>query len=88
MNIQPSQRIQQVKEYYFSRKLKEIATLRAKGVDIISLGIGGPDLPPPASVTETMCEAVRNPANHGYQPMSAYLNCAMLLPPGISDGMA
>ena len=68
MNIQPSQRIQQVKEYYFSRKLKEIATLRAKGVDIISLGIGGPDLPPPASVTETMCEAVRNPANHGYQP--------------------
>ena len=68
MNIQPSQRIQQVKEYYFSRKLKEIANLRAKGVDIISLGIGGPDLPPPASVTETMCEAVRNPANHGYQP--------------------
>ena len=68
MNIQPSQRIQQVKEYYFSRKLKEIANLRAKGVDIISLGIGGPDLPPPATVTETMCEAVRNPANHGYQP--------------------
>ena len=68
MNIQPSQRIQQVKEYYFSRKLKEIANLRAKGVDIISLGIGGPDLPPPASVTETMCEAVRNPVNHGYQP--------------------
>lgn len=68
MNIQPSDRVQQIKEYYFSRKLKEIAALRAQGVDIISLGIGGPDLPPPASVIETMCEAVKDPANHGYQP--------------------
>ena len=67
MNIQPSQRVQQIKEYYFSTKLKEIAALRAQGVDIISLGIGGPDLPPPASVIETMAETVHNPANHGYQ---------------------
>ena len=67
MNIQPSQRVQQIKEYYFSTKLKEIAALRAQGVDIISLGIGGPDLPPPASVMDTMAEAVHDPANHGYQ---------------------
>ena len=67
MNIQPSQRVQQIKEYYFSTKLKEIAALRVQGVDIISLGIGGPDLPPPASVIETMAETVHNPANHGYQ---------------------
>lgn len=68
MNIQPSQRVQQIKEYYFSTKLKEIAALRAQGVDIISLGIGGPDLPPPTSVIETMTEAIHNPSNHGYQP--------------------
>lgn len=68
MNIQPSQRVQQIKEYYFSTKLKEIATLRNQGVDIISLGIGGPDLPPPAQVIETMTEAIHNPSNHGYQP--------------------
>lgn len=68
MNIQPSQRVQQIKEYYFSTKLKEIAALRAQGVDIISLGIGGPDLPPPTNVIETMTEAIHNPSNHGYQP--------------------
>ncbi|MCM1051715.1 MAG: aminotransferase class I/II-fold pyridoxal phosphate-dependent enzyme [Paenibacillus sp.] len=68
MNIQPSQRVQQIKEYYFSTKLKEIAALRNQGVDIISLGIGGPDLPPPAQVVETMTEAIHNPSNHGYQP--------------------
>ena len=68
MNIQPSQRVQQIKEYYFSTKLKEIAALKAQGIDIISLGIGGPDLPPPAAVIETMTEAIHNPSNHGYQP--------------------
>lgn len=68
MNIQPSQRVSQIKEYYFSTKLKEIAALRAAGVDIISLGIGGPDLPPPSAVIKTMDEAIHNPANHGYQP--------------------
>lgn len=68
MNIQPSQRVQQIKEYYFSTKLKEIAALRAQGVDIISLGIGGPDLPPPVNVIDTMTEAIHNPSNHGYQP--------------------
>ena len=68
MNIQPSQRVQQIKEYYFSTKLKEIAALKAQGVDIISLGIGGPDMPPPAPVIDTMTEAIHNPSNHGYQP--------------------
>lgn len=66
--IKPSQRVEQIKEYYFSKKLKEIAALREKGIDIISLGIGGPDLPPPAAVIETMTEAIHQPSNHGYQP--------------------
>ena len=68
MNIQPSQRVQQIKEYYFSTKLKEIASMRSQGIDIISLGIGGPDLPPPSSVTDGMSEEVKDPSTHGYQP--------------------
>ena len=68
MTIQPSDRIKQIKEYYFSTKLKEIAALRAAGIDVISLGIGGPDLPPPTAVVETMQSAVADPSNHGYQP--------------------
>ncbi len=68
MNIQPSDRVNDIKEYYFSRKLREIAEKRAAGIDIISLGVGGPDLPPPADVVETLCQAAHDPANHGYQP--------------------
>ena len=44
--IRPANRVNSVSEYYFSRKLKEIAALNARGLDIISLGIGGPDRPP------------------------------------------
>lgn len=66
-NIQPSQRVQNIKEYYFSTKLKEIAALKASGIDIISLGIGGPDMPPPEEVIETITDAVHDPSNHGYQ---------------------
>lgn len=63
----PARRVQQVKEYYFSRKLKEIAELNAKGADIISLGIGGPDRPPHQDVINTLCEEAKRPDTHGYQ---------------------
>jgi len=44
--ICPAERVQGVSEYYFSKKLREIASMRAEGHDIISLGVGGPDRPP------------------------------------------
>ena len=45
-NIKPADRLSAVQEYYFSRKLKEVAALNAQGKDIISLAIGSPDMPP------------------------------------------
>lgn len=45
MKIQPADRLSLVQEYYFSRKLKEVAKLNAEGKDIISLAIGSPDMP-------------------------------------------
>ena len=66
--IQPADRIRTVKEYYFSRKLKEIARLNAEGKDIISLAIGSPDMPPSSETIETLCEVARRPEAHGYQP--------------------
>lgn len=68
MNIQPADRVGNVKEYYFSKKLKEVAALNARGLDIISLGIGGPDLPPAESVVRTLCEQAQLPSTHSYQP--------------------
>lgn len=66
--IQPSDRVGRVKEYYFSRRLREVAQLRAEGHDIISLGIGGPDTPPPSDVIETLVEQARRSDTHSYQP--------------------
>lgn len=66
--IKPAKRISQVKEYYFSKKLREIAQLNAQGLDIISLGIGGPDRPPHPSAIETLCHEAHRTDTHGYQP--------------------
>ncbi len=67
MNIQPANRISDVKEYYFSKKLREIDEMRAKGLDVINLGIGNPDRPPAEAVLEELHLASENNANHGYQ---------------------
>lgn len=66
--IQPSDRVGSIKEYYFSRKLKELARLNAEGRDIISLGIGGPDCPPSEAAIETLCREARRSDSHSYQP--------------------
>ena len=66
--IQPADRLSLVSEYYFSRKLKEVAQLNAEGRDIISLAIGSPDMPPSPQTIEKLCEVARRPDTHGYQP--------------------
>lgn len=68
LNIEPADRVKQVQEYYFSKKLREVARLNADGADIISLGIGGPDRMPPAGVVETLCAEAAAEGNHSYQP--------------------
>lgn len=66
--IEPAERLSLVSEYYFSRKLKEVAQLNAEGKDIISLAIGSPDMPPSPQTVEKLCEVARRPDTHGYQP--------------------
>ena len=67
-NIQPANRLASVQEYYFSRKLKEVAQMNAQGLDVISLGIGSPDMPPSQRTIDTLCREAQNPSAHGYQP--------------------
>ena len=66
--IRPAERLSLVSEYYFSRKLKEVAQLNAEGKDIISLAIGSPDMPPSEQTIEKLCEVAQQPSAHGYQP--------------------
>ena len=66
--IRPADRVSAVQEYYFSRKLKEVAQLNAEGQDIISLAIGSPDMPPSPQTISKLCEVASRPDAHGYQP--------------------
>ena len=66
--IKPADRLSAVTEYYFSRKLKEVAKLNAEGKDIISLAIGSPDMPPSKGTIDKLCETARQDDAHGYQP--------------------
>ncbi len=66
--IKPAERLSTVNEYYFSRKGKEIAAMNTKGMDIISLAIGSPDMPPSEETVETLCREARKADAHGYQP--------------------
>lgn len=66
--IKPAKRVADIKEYYFSHKLREVAQMNARGEDVISLGIGGPDLPPHSDVIVTLQEEVAKDNNHSYQP--------------------
>ena len=66
-DIRPAERLSLVSEYYFSRKLKEVAQMNAEGKDVISLAIGSPDMPPSEKTIETLCDVARRPDAHGYQ---------------------
>lgn len=66
-DITLSKRLDGVGEYYFSTKLRQIDEMRALGRNIISLGIGSPDLPPHPSVVERLSEEAKKPSVHGYQ---------------------
>ncbi|OIP84430.1 MAG: aminotransferase [Porphyromonadaceae bacterium CG2_30_38_12] len=68
MHITPATRLNAISEYYFSTKLKEIAAMNAAGNQVISLGIGSPDMPPSKETIEVLTKAATDPTAHGYQP--------------------
>ena len=65
--IEPADRLNIVEEYYFSKKLREISELVAKGESIINMGIGSPDLQPPSQVIEVLKESLNDEKAHQYQ---------------------
>jgi LL-diaminopimelate aminotransferase len=66
--IRTSERLEKIPPYLFAEIDRKIAEAKAKGFDIISLGIGDPDTPTIPSVVEAMHKAIDNPANHDYPP--------------------
>ncbi|MFT4048433.1 MAG: LL-diaminopimelate aminotransferase [Solirubrobacterales bacterium] len=66
MTIKPSARLAQIPPYLFAELEKKIAAKKEAGIDVISLGIGDPDMPTPANVVAAMQQAVADPGTHQY----------------------
>jgi LL-diaminopimelate aminotransferase len=66
MEIVPAERVSKIKPYFFANLEKIIEKLKLKGMDIIRLDMGSPDLPPAPHIIETLVEAARRPDMHGY----------------------
>ena len=65
--IQPAKRLDTVQEYYFSKKLREVRELVVAGKPIINMGIGSPDLQPPAEVLKAISGSLNDATAHKYQ---------------------
>lgn len=65
--MKTAKRLEGIGEYYFSQKLREIDEMNKQGKNVISLGIGSPDLPPHPSVIKALQEEALKPNQHGYQ---------------------
>ena len=62
-------RLERLPEQYFTRLLGRVAAAAAEeGEEVVDLGRGNPDVPPPAHVVEALAAAARDPAAHGYPP--------------------
>ena len=67
MSTRTAKRLDSVKEYYFSKKLREVSALIKAGKPILNMGIGSPDLPPDPSVIEAIKDSLLEPKAHMYQ---------------------
>ena len=68
MIIPVANRLNNVSEYYFVKKLEEIAKLNKEGKNVISFGIGSPDLAPSEESLKALADTANKPNAHGYQP--------------------
>jgi LL-diaminopimelate aminotransferase len=66
MIVSVADRLKNVQEYYFSKKLEQIQQMRNRGIDVISLGIGSPDQIPPPEAIQAASAAIAAPNQHGY----------------------
>lgn len=62
--ISPAARVNEIKEYWFAGKMREVARMNAEGLDVVSLGVGGPDRMPAMEVVQTLCESAQSRQPH------------------------
>ncbi len=67
-SFKPADRIASFKPYFFAQLGKQIAELKKKGMDVIRIDMGSPDLPPADFIVDTLVESARKPSTHSYTP--------------------
>lgn len=65
---EPTHRLSDLPTYVFAWLDELKAAARARGADLIDLGMGNPDQPTPPAIVDAITKAYRNPATHGYPP--------------------
>lgn len=65
--IRPADRVENIRVYYLHTKLAQVAEMNAKGIDVISLGIGGPDGSAPLEAIRATVNSIQRPDTHSYQ---------------------
>jgi len=65
--VKTADRIANVEEYYFSKKLAEVRGLDSAELHVINLGIGSPDLAPSSETIQALSDTALQPGSHGYQ---------------------
>jgi len=68
MKIKLANRLNDINEYYFSKKLDQIREMKNNGIEVINLGIGSPEMPPPEEIINMLISSAQNPGHHAYQP--------------------
>ncbi len=74
MRIEKAERLKRLPPYLFKELDRQKEEVRAKGVDIIDLGVGDPDLPTPPHIIEALKNAAQDPANHRYPSYSGMID--------------
>jgi LL-diaminopimelate aminotransferase len=64
--VKPSSRLERIPPYLFAELERKIAAKTEQGIDVISLGIGDPDMPTPGPVVDALADAARDPSTHQY----------------------
>ncbi|MFX0199707.1 MAG: aminotransferase class I/II-fold pyridoxal phosphate-dependent enzyme, partial [Candidatus Hodarchaeota archaeon] len=74
MKVEPAERVRQIPPYLFAEIDKKKRELRAKGADLIDLGIGDPDIPTPGRIIDRLTKAAHDATNHRYPSYEGMLD--------------
>jgi LL-diaminopimelate aminotransferase len=70
---EPAARLNDLPVYFFAVIAQRIQALQAQGIDVVSLDIGSPDLPPPRAVVDALSHSAHEANTHGYSVTGVYL---------------